>query len=223
MIKAVLLALNEANSVFKVKAQIILCCMRGGVENKLQNIETVELASRYMSKGVCAVDLAGAEAVYKTKDFEYLFEIAKGLSVPFVIHAGEADGVESVRSAINFGAARIGHGIALKESKYLMDEVKERQIGIEMCPSSNLQTKAIKDIKDFPLIEYLDNGILATINTDNMTVSNTTISREFDLLKTELGINGEIIKNLISNSVRSAFLSEADKTKLMLKMIKSLK
>lgn len=223
VVNAVLLALNEANRVFSVKAQVILCCMRGGVENKLQNIETIEVGRKYLGKGVCAIDLAGAEALYKTQDFKYLFEIAKGVGMPFVIHAGEADGVESVSSAINFGASRIGHGIALRNEEYLMNEVKEKQIAIEMCPTSNLQTKAIKNIKDFPLFEFLDNNLLATINTDNMTVSNTTINKEFELLENKLGVNNEIRKKLICNSVRSAFLTEADKTKLMLKVLNQRK
>lgn len=223
VVNAVLLALCEANRVLEVKAQLILCCMRGDISNKLQNIETIEVARKYLGKGVCAIDLAGAEALYKTQDFKYIFEIAKGLDIPFVIHAGEADGPDSVSSAINFGASRIGHGIAIKDAKYLINEVKDRQIGIEMCPTSNLQTKAINNIQDFPLVEYLENGLLATINTDNMTVSNTNLSKEFDLIKNGLGITDEIRKKLICNSVRCSFLSEADKTKLMLKVIENKK
>lgn len=223
VIEAVLLALNEANQTFRIKAQIILCCMRGGIENKLANIETIEVGSLYKNKGVVAIDLAGAEALYKTKDFGYLFEICKGLDMPFVIHAGEADGEDSVRSAIEFGAKRIGHGIALQHNEELMRMVKERGIAIEMCPSSNLQTKAIKSIAEFPLRKYMDRGIAVTINTDNMVVSGTTIDNEFDLLKSELGLTFEEKKILLCNAVKASFLTEQDKTKLMLGVLKLAK
>lgn len=223
VITAVITALNEANRCFNVKSQIILCCMRGGVENKLQNIQTIEEGSRFLGKGVVAIDLAGAEALYKTKDFEYLFTIAKGVNMPFVIHAGESDGVDSVKYAVDFGAKRIGHGIALQDSIELMQFVSKNQIAIEMCLSSNLQTKAIKEIEDFPVKKYLDFGILVTINTDNMTVSNTTIEKEFYLMEKSLNLGKEVQKKLLSNSVRASFLSEADKAKLMLKVLDRLK
>ena len=221
-ISAVVQAMNEANRVLRVKGQVILCCMRGGNENKLQNIATIELGRNYLGHGVCAVDLAGDEAKYKTKDFSYLFELCKGIDMPFTIHAGESDGVDSVKSAIEFGCTRIGHGIALKNSEFLIRTVAQKHIGIEMCPSSNLQTKAIKSLEEFPVREFLDYGILATINTDNMTVSNTTIDNEFEVLKNGIGLTGEEKKKLICNAIRVSFLNESDKTKLLLKVLTGL-
>ena len=223
VINAVVTAMNEANRVLRVKGQIILCCMRGGKENKLENITTIEEGRKYLHQGVCAVDLAGDEHKYKTKDFGYLFELCNGIEMPFVIHAGESDGVDSVKAAIDFGCQRIGHGIALKDSEYLIRAVAQKHIAIEMCPSSNLQTKCIKSLKEFPIKEFLDYGVLATINTDNMTVSNTTINKEFELLKNEIGLTDEDKKKLICNSIRSSFLNEADKTKLLLKVLSGLK
>ena len=93
-----------------IHAGIILCCMRGS-DNGQQNKITVEEAARHLGSGVCAVDLAGAEALYPTEQYADLFAYAKQLRIPVTIHAGEAAGTESIRAAVAMGAARIGHGI----------------------------------------------------------------------------------------------------------------
>lgn len=213
------MALKEANGCFTTKAQLILCCMRGGIENKLDNIATIEEGRKYLKNGVCAVDLAGAEAIYPTKDFTYLFEICRGIEMPFIVHAGEADGASSVRVAVENGAKRIGHGIALKDDEKLLDEVVREGIGIETCLSSNLQTKAVKDISEFPLRQFLEKGALVSVNTDNMTVSNTTVKKEFDLLTNEFMLTPSEKTTLLSNAIKSSFLSQQDKAKLMLTVL----
>lgn len=121
------------------KANLILCCMRGD-DNYLQNMETVRVAAQYLGKGVCAVDLAGAEALYKTSDFEELFRFAREMGIPFTIHAGEADGPDSVRTAVRFGARRLGHGVRSVEDSALLRCLKETGITLELCPTSNLNT-----------------------------------------------------------------------------------
>ncbi len=216
VIRASCEALKMANGSFTTKAQLILCCMRGGVENKLDNIKTIEDGRKYLGQGVCAIDLAGAEGLYPTKDFGYLFEICNGVDMPFIVHAGEDGDASSVRFAVENGAKRIGHGIALKEDEGLLKEVVEREIGIETCLSSNLQTRAIKNIEEFPIRKFLSAGALVTVNTDNMTVSNTTIQKEFDLLTNEFMLTKEEKTTLLSNAIKVSFLSPQDKAKLML-------
>ena len=105
-----------------LKCNLILCCMRMA-DNKEQNLETVKLAKEYLINeessedyGVVALDLAGAEALYKTEQFIDVFKLANELNVPFTIHAGEADGAESVKKAVEFGAKRIGHGVRSVEN-----------------------------------------------------------------------------------------------------------
>ena len=102
-----------------IKTNLILCLMRNS--NLEENKQIINLAHKYLKRGVCALDLAGAEGIYKTKNFEELFTLANDLNIPFTIHAGEADGIESIESAIRFGAKRIGHGIRCIESKETMD------------------------------------------------------------------------------------------------------
>ncbi len=198
----------------EIDCNIILCLMRGD-QNQEQNRETVTLCKEFLAKdnGVVALDLAGAEALYPTKDFEDLFALAKKLDIPFTIHAGEADGYISVNDAVHFGAKRIGHAVHARESKDLLDEIKQKGIGIEMCPTSNLQTKAVSSIADHPLKKYLEKGILATVNTDNPTVSNTTIQKEFELAG-KMGLTETEINTLKLNAVEIAFCSEETKKQI---------
>jgi len=114
-----------------IEAQLILCTMRGE-ENKTQNEETAKLCSDYMGNGVCALDLAGAEALFPTRDFRHLFEFAAKENIPYTIHAGEADGAQSVIDAINMGAKRIGHGVRAYEDEKAVKMLAEYHIPLEM-------------------------------------------------------------------------------------------
>jgi len=201
-------------------ANLILCCMRGD-NNIEENLETVRVAKEFLGKGVVAVDLAGAEGLFKTESFAEVFKLARELNVPFTIHAGEADGAESVRCAVEFGAKRIGHGVRSLEDMAVVELIKEKNICLEMCPTSNIQTKAVADIADYPIKRFMELGVCVTLNTDNMTVSGTNIENEFELLKRELGLTEEERNNILKNAVNSAFLSDEEKTKLMSCVIKN--
>ncbi len=192
-------------------SQLILCCMRGG--DPAANRETVETAARYLGRGVCALDLAGAEALYPTEDFRELFQLARALEVPFILHAGEAAGPESVRCALELGAQRIGHGVRAGEDPALVEQLARCRIPLELCPTSNLQTKAVPDLEHFPLREYLKRGVAATVNTDNTTVSHTTLEQEFQLLYSQ-GLTQQEYRTLLRNSVQGAFLPPEEKQRL---------
>lgn len=147
---------------------------------------------------IAGVDLAGAEALYPTESFSDVFDLAKELKVPFTIHAGEAAGPESIWAAIKLGAKRIGHGVAAIKDEKLMEYLAENGIVLECCPTSNLNTKIFNDYAELPIKEFLERGIKVTVNTDNMTVSDTDIIREFEAL-TAVGLtDGErlmLLKN----------------------------
>ena len=213
VVKAALQGLQEAAAGSFFKAKLILCCMRGA-DNREENLLTVRTAAAYLGRGVAALDLAGAEALYPTADYGEVFALAKELSVPFTIHAGEADGPESIRAALRMGASRIGHGVRAGEDPELLEELKERQIPLEMCPSSNVQTKAVPSLSEHPVLSYLRRGLLVTVNTDNMTVSDTTIEREFRLLKEELGMTPEERRQLLLNAADAAFLTAEERWRL---------
>ena len=213
VVKAALQGLQEAAAGSFFKAKLILCCMRGA-DNREENLLTVRTAAAFLGRGVAALDLAGAEALYPTADYGEVFALAKELSVPFTIHAGEADGPESIRAALRMGASRIGHGVRAGEDPELLEELKEKQIPLEMCPSSNVQTKAVPSLSEHPVLSYLRRGLLVTVNTDNMTVSDTTIEREFRLLKEELGMTPEERRQLLLNAADAAFLAAEERWRL---------
>ena len=173
---------------------------------------------KYLNKGVCAVDLAGAEAVFKTYKYNKIFEFVKENNIPFTIHAGEADGIESINSAIDFGAKRIGHGVRAIEDEATINRIRENKITLEVCPTSNIQTCICNDYTSHPIsMLYFDN-VKTTINTDNMTVSNTTLENEYEKLmqNTNLSINDIVKMNI--NSVNAAFISENEKQELLIKI-----
>lgn len=185
-------------------AYLILCCMRMA-DNEAENLETVRLGSKYLGKGVVAVDLAGAEAVFPTENFEAVFKEARENKLPFTIHAGEAAGAESIWKAIEFGAKRIGHGLHCLEDDKLVDYLREHQIPLELCPISNLQTKAV--VGKYPLKELLEIGLCVTINTDNMTVSDTTLEKEYEFVRTHCELCDAELEQIIENSKRARFIN----------------
>lgn len=192
----------------KLKVNLILCCMRGQ-GNEAQNEETLHLARKYLVEdgGVVAIDLAGAEALFPTKNYERLFEKAREAGIPFTIHAGEADGPESVRLAVTYGARRIGHGIRMGEDPEVVELVRKRGIFLETCPTSNRQTHAVEDMTKYPLREYLRQGILVTVNTDDMGIEGTTLAEEFRYVEELLHLTREEKRTLVSNAVEAAFTS----------------
>lgn len=207
--------INSVINGFKdndLKVNLILCMMRN--DSFEDNMKVINVAKKYLNRGVCAIDLAGDEAHYPTGDFKDLFKVSKDYGIPFTIHAGEADGASSVESAIAFGAKRIGHGIRCLEDKDLVNQIVDKNIHLEVCPTSNIQTNVVNSISDHPIRKLFDLGVNLSINTDNRTVSNTSLTNEYTLLRDNLtfGINDFIKCNI--NAINSSFLSDEDKVKL---------
>ena len=204
-----------------IPGNLILCCMRGE-GNEKANEETLALAKKYLVRdhGVTAMDLAGAEALFPTVNYLGLFEEAKEAGIPYTIHAGEADGPESVRTAIQTGTKRIGHGVRSMEDEAVMELIREKGITLEMCPTSNRQTHAILDMKQYPLVRFLESGIRVTVNTDDMGIERTCLSKEFDYLKREFGLTEEQQKQVVLNAADAAFASEETKKMLLEKILK---
>ena len=198
-----------------LKVNLILCFMRGE-GNEAQNLETLELARKYLVKdgGVVALDIAGAEAIFKTKDYGHLFQKAREYGIPYTIHAGEADGPDSVKKAIEFGAHRIGHGVRSFEDDELVELINKKGIPLEMCPTSNSMTIAIPDMNKFPFIDFLEKGLKVTLNTDDMGIERTNIVEEFNYIETKFNLTYEQKKTILLNSVDAAFTTDEVKAQL---------
>ncbi|WP_150538324.1 adenosine deaminase [Actinobacillus vicugnae] len=202
------------------KANLILCCMRAA-DNQAENLETIRLAHKYLSQGeagIVAIDLAGAEGIFPTANFATEFNYANKLGVPFTLHAGEAAGAESVALALNFGASRIGHGVRAIQSETVMHRLIADRTPLEMCPCSNLQTKTVQHLQDYPLRAFLQRDVVATLNSDNMTVSQTNVQHEFHVLQTDYQLTEEEAKQLLLNAVEATFLSLQEKKALLHKI-----
>ena len=136
--------------------------------------------------------------------FKDEFKLIKDLNVPLTIHAGEAAGAESVKSALDFGASRIGHGIHSIDDESVLEELVEKSVCLEVCPKSNLDTKTISKYEDLPLQQFIQKGIKVSINTDDMTVSNTTLKQEYETL-VKLGFNEKDLCDFAENSINASF------------------
>ncbi len=213
VVKAAIEGMNES----KLKGSLILCCMRNDNNNDA-NVETVKVAKKYLGNGVCAIDLAGAEGLFKTKHFENIFAYAKELGVPFTIHAGEADGPSSVYDAITFGAKRIGHGVRASEDPELMKLIKAKNITLEVCPTSNICTSIYGQISDMPIKRFMDEGINITINTDDPTVCNVKLKDELINVAEAFDLTYEDLVQLQLNAVNASFADNETKIEIM-KMI----
>lgn len=165
---------------------------------------------------MCALDLAGDEINYPAELFIEHFHQARDAGLNVTVHAGEADGPQSIWKAIELlGATRIGHGVAATADDKLMDYLAKHQIAIESCPTSNYQTATVKTLKKHPLKTFLDRGILVCLNTDDPAVSNITIKHEYQVAQQQLGLTELELNTLQKNGVQAAFLSDIDKLTLL--------
>lgn len=221
VVAAAVNGLERGIAEFHMPAQLILCCMRGDA-NETANLETVRVAKAFLGHGVCAVDLAGNEAAYPTEDFFPVFSLAEELDLPIIIHAGEAAGAESVRQALMLNARRIGHGVRSVENKELLNLLAETKTPLELCYTSNLQTKAVED-SAYPICQLLDAGIPITINTDNMTVSGTNLRREYTLLRDAFGLSENTLQEIACNAADAAFVPAETKEKLKAQIAQNFK
>lgn len=204
---------QKAFDRYGIFTNLILCTMR---HHELSiNRQVLHCAKDFLLHGVCAIDLAGDENGHPNEDFEDLFREANELKIPFTIHSGECGREKNVELALHYGARRIGHGIAAVKDPSLIDACQKAHIGFELCPTSNFQTKAATDFAHYPLRTFLDHGLLATINTDNRTVSHTTVTNEYLFAMDKLSIEKEDLRTLYRNSVEISFADDSVKQQLL--------
>lgn len=204
--------LEEIKQESNMICNLILCMMRNAKEN--DNKAVIDVAAKYWNRGVVAIDLAGAEGLYPTENFENLFRYAKEKNIPFTIHAGEVGNVSSIESALQFGTKRIGHGICAIQSPSCIKHLKKEKVTLEVCPTSNVQTKAVASIKEHPIYELYKQGVKVTIHTDNRTVSNTSLTKEYELLIQHFPFTLQDFKMMNCYAIDAAFLTEEQKQKL---------
>src|SRR5206468_670361 len=159
-----------------------------------ESMEVAELAVAYDDKGVVGFDLAGGELGNPASQHAAAFRYAQRHDVACTCHAGEGDGAGSVREAVHeCGAHRIGHATKLIEDEALTQYVNDRRIALEICLTSNVQTRAVDSYQEHPLRSYYDRGMNVVLNTDNRLMSGTTLTNEYLHAATTLGFTfGEL-------------------------------
>lgn len=161
---------------------------------------------------ITAVDLAGDEAGFPAALFKAHFNRVRDAGLHVTIHAGEADGAQSVWSAIkDLGAERIGHGFRAIEDLALPDYLIEHDIGLECCPTSNLHISAVADYASHPIKELADAGVRFCLNTDDPGISNIDIQHEYQVAAPAIGLSAKQIRQSQLDGLKMAFLSDSDK------------
>lgn len=214
VVEAVLEGLNAASEKYGIHSNVILCGIRNISAEK--SYEMAQLAVAYKGRGVVGYDLAGAEEDHPAKHHRDAFELVRDNNINCTIHAGEAYGPESIGQAIrDCGAHRIGHGCRLIEDGDLLHYINDHRIPLECCPSSNVQTGAVRQLESHPLKLYHDLGLRVTINTDNRLITDTTLSREMWLVHTKMGVPFTDIRDMVLAGFKSSFMPFHEKRSLL--------
>lgn len=214
---AVLEGLERAAQDFAVKTSIIICGLRDRFESA--SLRLAELAVAYKDRGVTGFDLAGGEAGNPPKHHLHAFYHARNNLLNLTIHAGESWGPDSIQQALFYcGAHRIGHGITLPKSPELTQYFVDHQIPLEICPTSNVQTRAVDGFETHPIAEIVEAGVPVTVNTDNRLFSRTSVTEELHRVHTRCGVSAAALREITLNGFRYAFLPWDEKQELLTAM-----
>lgn len=206
-------AVEQAQQALPITVRLILQIGRDELPPVAEEILALALAHR--SRGVVGLDLAGDEVNYPAHRLAPLFRRARQEGLGVTIHAGEAGGASNVRDAlVLFHAQRIGHGIHAIENSEVVRMLRERRVTLEVCPTSNLQTGAVYSLSHHPLPDILALGLRATLNTDDPSISDTTLTDEYLVAMTEMGIPLSQIRQMVFYAVDAAFLPEEERRTL---------
>jgi adenosine deaminase len=213
-LEAAIKGLERAERDCGIIARVLVCALR--TLPRSSSLEMAHLAVDFHGSGVVGFDLAGAEHGNPASAHAEAFAYARQHDVPCTCHAGEGDGAASVRDAVHACcASRIGHGTRLIEDTELTEYVNDRRIAIEVCLTSNVQTRAAASIETHPLPEYLRRGLNVVLNTDNRLMSGTTLADEYEVASKALGLGFDDLARMALNGFESAFLPWADRQALV--------
>lgn len=185
-------------------------------ESVEDGLTIAEFAIVNHGNGICALGLTGEEPKNEPKKHAEAFHRARDAGLPITCHAGETAGAWSIRGALHdLDADRIGHGIRCLEDPELVTELRERQIHLEVCPSSNVCLGLTSSLEDHPLIEMLNEGLNVSINSDDPPMFNTSMTEELRRCASAFGFNKDVLWTLTHNAARAAFLPDEAKKSLI--------
>lgn len=213
-VEAVVTGLRKGEDATGVVARTIICSLRTfdpGV-----SLELAAVASDFAGDGVVAFDLAGAERGHPPGHHRAAFERARAGGLHVTVHAGEAAGAESIREALELcHAERLGHGTRLFEDPALQARITERGVALEVCITSNVQTRAVRAAEAHPVTQYLRAGVPVTLNTDSRLMGGITLIDEYALAVERLGWTAAEARTVALNGFRAAFLTDGERAELL--------
>jgi adenosine deaminase len=212
VLRAVLSGWTAGRKAFGLEGGIIVTALRD--MPPAQNLALAQVAGRYVQDGVVGFDLAGDEAGHPPILHEDAFRVARSLGLNITIHAGEAAGPESVRQAISMGAVRLGHGVRAQEDAEVVAMIREENIQLDMAPTSNAHTKAVRRLEEHPIRRFHEQGIKVTISTDSRAVSDITLTQEFQKVARVLGCSREQIWAMNLQALEGGFGDQVTRARL---------
>ncbi len=222
IVNPVLDGMKNAYRDFGIESGLILCAMRHMKPEV--SMRTAELAVAFKNKGVVGFDLAGAERDFPAKDHRDAFFLILNNNINCTIHAGEAYGPESISQAIHYcGAHRLGHGTRLVEDGDLLNYVNDHRLPLEICINSNLHTQSVSSLEQHPFRLYYDYGLRVTLNTDNRTVSDTTMTDELYTACKIFNLTRNELSNIVLYGFKSTFQSYKAKANMINEVLEPLR
>jgi adenosine deaminase len=228
VVQAALDGFHRGEAKYGVKWGLIICAMR----HMTDSLEWAEMAIDFRYRGVVAFDLAGEEAGYPPKKHVPAFQAIQAANFYSTLHAGEAFGIASIWQALQLcGAHRLGHATRLTDGMTIVDGkivkmgslaqyILDRRIPLEMCLSSNVHTGAVRSMEEHPFKVYYERGFRVTINTDDRLMSDTTMTKEFQVAVDHFGLGLRDLEKITMNSAKSAFIDFDSRISLIYDVIK---
>jgi adenosine deaminase len=206
-------ATAEGIEKYRIEAGIILCTLRHFSEE--ESFRTVNLVDKYKGTHIVGFDIAADEAGYPIDNHIKAFQFAKSTGIKCTAHAGEARGPDSVWETLeNFHPLRIGHGVRSVEDDELLLFLRKNNIHLEVCPTSNIQVNVFDKIEDHSADKIYNSGVSMSINTDCRTISNVTLTHEYDVMEQIFNWDKEHFKKCNLEAIAHSFATENIKKKL---------
>ncbi len=218
-VEAVLTGLNKAQEAFGISAKLLVCGIRQSPKNV--TYEVFSNVVEWAGKGLVGFDFAGNELDFPPAEIADIIQKTQALGLPMTFHAGECGCARYIMDSINLGIKRLGHVTAIHNQDSIIKAFVENEVTAELCLTSNLQTKAAKNISEFPYWDLKNAGANMTINTDNRTVSDTDLTKEYGLFVEYFGTNIADFLRFNQAAIHSCFTSESEKVKLLSKIKES--